>query len=102
MLQGLGDLGSSRAKHHDQSVREPGIRKPRIKAGHLDTLQGRCLDLIRYEVTDACTGCTICAQRCPAGAIPFTPYVKHEIADELCTRCDVCRGACPEAAIEVG
>jgi NADH-quinone oxidoreductase subunit F len=63
---------------------------------------GRCLDLIHYRVTDACTGCTICVQRCPVDAIPFTPYVKHAIDDDLCTRCDVCRGACPEHAIEVG
>jgi ferredoxin len=62
---------------------------------------GRCLDLVRYEVTDACTGCTICVQRCPAGAIPFTPYERHVVDDEKCTRCDVCRGACPEDAIEV-
>ena len=57
--------------------------------------------LIAYSVTDACTGCTICVQRCPADAIPFTPYRKHEIDTDLCTRCDVCRGACPEDAIEV-
>jgi len=62
---------------------------------------GRCLDLIRYRVTDACTGCTICAQRCPVVAIPFTPYERHEIDNEICTACDVCRGACPEDAIEV-
>ncbi|MBD3162219.1 MAG: proton-conducting membrane transporter, partial [Candidatus Latescibacteria bacterium] len=62
---------------------------------------GRCLDLITYRVTDACTGCTICAQRCPADAIPFTPYQKHEIDTEACTACDICRGACPEDAIEV-
>jgi ferredoxin len=63
---------------------------------------GRCPDLVRYRVTDACTGCTICVQRCPADAIPFTPYVKHVIDDDLCTRCDVCRSACPVDAIEVG
>jgi len=62
---------------------------------------GRCLDLIEYHVTDDCTGCTICSQRCPADAIPFTPYVKHEIDNDVCTSCDVCRGACPEDAIEV-
>ena len=62
---------------------------------------GRCLDLITYHVTDACTGCTICAQHCPADAIPFTPYRKHEIDTERCTACDVCRSVCPEDAIEV-
>jgi NADH-quinone oxidoreductase subunit F len=62
---------------------------------------GRCLDLISYHVTDACTGCTICVQHCPADAIPFTPYRQHEINTEACTACDVCRVACPENAIEV-
>ena len=62
---------------------------------------GRCLDLIGYHVTEDCTGCTICAQRCPVDAIPFTPYVTHTIDQDLCTKCDVCRGACPENAIEV-
>jgi len=62
---------------------------------------GRCLDLIRYHVTEDCTGCTICSQRCPADAIRFTPYERHVIDDEACTACDICRGACPEDAIEV-
>jgi NADH-quinone oxidoreductase subunit F len=62
---------------------------------------GRCLALIRYRVTDACTGCTICAQRCPVEAIPFAPYERHEIDTETCTSCDICRVACPENAIEV-
>ena len=62
---------------------------------------GRCKALISYTVTDACTGCTLCAQHCPADAIPMTPYEKHEIDDEKCTRCDTCRVTCPEDAIEV-
>ena len=62
---------------------------------------GRCHALIHYRVTEACNGCTICAQRCPADAIAFTPYLRHEIDDKACTRCDICRGACPENAIEV-
>ncbi|UCG34204.1 MAG: NAD(P)H-dependent oxidoreductase subunit E [Phycisphaerales bacterium] len=62
---------------------------------------GKCPALITYRVTDACTGCTLCAQHCPAEAIAFTPYVKHEIDAEKCTRCDICRIKCPEDAIEV-
>ncbi|HZR18833.1 MAG TPA: NADH-quinone oxidoreductase subunit NuoE [Verrucomicrobiae bacterium] len=62
---------------------------------------GKCAALIKYRVLDNCTGCTICAQRCPVDAIPMMPYRKHEIDLELCTRCDSCRQACPERAIEV-
>ena len=56
---------------------------------------GRCKALIQYRVTDACIGCTRCAQHCPADAIAFTPYQKHSIDMTRCTRCDTCRGVCP-------
>jgi len=62
---------------------------------------GKCSALITYRVTAACTGCTICAQRCPVEAIPLTPYRKHEINMDICTRCDTCRKVCPHNAIEV-
>lgn len=62
---------------------------------------GKCKALIRYEVSDACTGCTLCAQHCPAGAIALRPYERHAIDDARCTRCDVCRDWCPEDAIRV-
>ena len=62
---------------------------------------GRCKALIRYVVQDNCTGCTICAQHCPANAIPLAPYHRHQINVELCTGCDVCRTDCPENAIAI-
>ena len=62
---------------------------------------GKCRELIEYFVTDACTGCTLCAQHCPVGAIALRPYERHRIDVECCTRCDVCRARCPEAAIEI-
>lgn len=61
----------------------------------------RCRDLIKYEITDKCTGCTKCSQDCPVSAIPFRPYEKHEITQSLCTKCDNCRIVCPENAIEL-
>ncbi|HYG34851.1 MAG TPA: NAD(P)H-dependent oxidoreductase subunit E [Clostridia bacterium] len=62
---------------------------------------GKCTALIKYRVLENCTGCTICAQRCPVDAIPITPYRRHEIDLEKCTRCDSCRQACPHGAVEV-
>ena len=62
---------------------------------------GQCAALIKYRVTAACTGCTLCAQHCPVRAIPMTPYARHEINLEICTRCDTCRKVCPQEAIEV-
>jgi NADH-quinone oxidoreductase subunit F len=62
---------------------------------------GKCAELIKYRILDNCTGCTLCAQRCPVEAIPMTPYRKHAIDLEECTRCDACREACPHGAIEV-
>lgn len=61
----------------------------------------KCRDLIKYIVTDKCTGCTICSQECPVNAIPFNPYEKHEINQLICTKCDNCRIVCPEKAIEI-
>jgi len=62
---------------------------------------GRCPDLIAYTVTDACIGCTLCAQVCPTNAIPFTPHERHVIDDAACVRCDMCRTGCPAGAIKI-
>ncbi len=61
----------------------------------------KCRSLIKYVVTDKCTGCTKCFQECPVNAISFKPYEKHEIDITLCTKCDNCRVVCPENAIEI-
>ena len=71
-----------------------------------DHLRGRCTTrrckaLIAYTITDKCIGCTRCAQRCPATAIPPTPYERHTIDQSLCIRCGNCRQVCPSEAVEV-
>jgi NADH:ubiquinone oxidoreductase subunit F (NADH-binding)/NAD-dependent dihydropyrimidine dehydrogenase PreA subunit len=62
---------------------------------------GKCTHLIKYVVNDKCIGCTLCAQVCPADAIPFTPHQPHIIDTEKCIKCDACRPACPENAIDI-
>ena len=62
---------------------------------------GHCAALVTYRVTDGCTGCTLCAQHCPADAIPMTPYQVHAIDTDRCTRCDICRQVCPHDAVAV-
>ncbi|MDO8542857.1 MAG: NAD(P)H-dependent oxidoreductase subunit E [Opitutaceae bacterium] len=61
----------------------------------------RCTALIKYQVNERCTGCTLCAQHCPVDAIPMVPYERHHIDTERCTRCDSCRQVCPHGAVEV-
>jgi NADH:ubiquinone oxidoreductase subunit F (NADH-binding)/(2Fe-2S) ferredoxin/Pyruvate/2-oxoacid:ferredoxin oxidoreductase delta subunit len=62
---------------------------------------GKCKALIKYEITDDCIGCTLCAQDCPVDAIAFRPHEKHEVDNELCIQCDGCRQVCPENAVIV-
>jgi NADH-quinone oxidoreductase subunit F len=60
-----------------------------------------CKALITYTITDDCIGCTRCAQTCPADAIAFTPYQKHEIDHTKCIRCGGCKRTCPVDAVRV-
>jgi len=62
---------------------------------------GRCKALVKYSINDDCIGCTLCSQNCPADAIGFRPYERHEIDNDLCIRCGTCRGVCPSGAVEV-
>jgi NADH:ubiquinone oxidoreductase subunit F (NADH-binding)/NAD-dependent dihydropyrimidine dehydrogenase PreA subunit len=60
---------------------------------------GKCLPIVGYQITDACIGCTKCAQRCPSEAIAFKPYEIHTINPEKCIKCDICRQICPVKAV---
>jgi len=60
-----------------------------------------CPALITYEVTDACTGCTLCARLCPSNAIAGERKQKHTINPKACIRCGACHDSCNYNAIIV-
>ena len=62
---------------------------------------GKCSALIEYHILEACHGCTLCAQQCPAKAIAPVPYARHLIDTAKCTKCDACRQICPRTAVVV-
>lgn len=63
---------------------------------------GACRELLTYHIdTDKCTGCHVCAVKCPASAILGETKKAHYIIDEKCTRCDQCRSNCKYDAISV-
>jgi NADH:ubiquinone oxidoreductase subunit F (NADH-binding)/Pyruvate/2-oxoacid:ferredoxin oxidoreductase delta subunit len=62
---------------------------------------GVCRDLIRYQITEACTGCLLCIKPCPVAAIAGRREEVHVIDQELCTRCGICRSICQHDAVSV-
>ena len=50
-----------------------------------------------YKITDKCTGCGLCAEKCPFEAIVKNGD-RYQITDS-CEECGLCIGSCPSGAI---
>ncbi len=62
---------------------------------------GVCKALIKYTITDKCTGCTACARVCPTQAITGQRKQLHTINQAACIKCGRCYLRCNFNAIVI-
>ena len=64
---------------------------------------GKCKRLVQYKIDAAkCKGCTMCARKCPAGAISGAVKQPHVIDQAKCVKCGACEATCKFGAISHG
>jgi NADH-quinone oxidoreductase subunit F len=62
---------------------------------------GKCKGLVKFQIDgDLCKGCTLCARKCPVGAISGEKGKPHTIDWTLCTKCGTCVETCKLQAIK--
>jgi NADH-quinone oxidoreductase subunit F len=56
---------------------------------------GSCNALVEFHIDpEKCTGCTLCAKKCPVEAISGEPKKTHVIDNEVCVKCGQCITSC--------
>jgi len=60
---------------------------------------GVCKNLVRYEITNKCIGCTKCARNCPVSCISGKVKELHTIIQDKCIKCGACFTGCPVDAV---
>ena len=59
-----------------------------------------CKALIKYKILEGkCTGCTLCAKRCPDKVISGKVKELHVIDQEKCVKCGICLEVCKFNAV---
>ncbi len=63
---------------------------------------GICKKLFVYEIDkETCTGCTVCARKCPQDAIKGDKKEPHFLEQDKCIKCGICYEACKFNAIVI-
>ena len=63
---------------------------------------GVCKPLFYYEIDqEACTGCTLCAKRCPEQIITGEKKKPHQLDQDKCIKCGICYDACKFEAVAI-